>query len=634
MKLIHRILYTVLLCSLMACPEVKPTPSTPTNVQVSSGSNSIQLTWDAVTGATGYLLERKVDAGSFAALTSVTTTQYTDSTVIGTSSYAYRVQATNANGASAWAESAVVSLAAPYQPSPLTVQPDFTTTAAVSAEIGPDGGALNLVDGKGTQFSLTIAPGTLYVKAIFTLTPIASVNGAPIGAGVLGGVRLEPEDAIFFDGATLKIVPSAAQTAGLSRLGYKFYGQGSSFHLRPLEQDVVGGGALDLNLTLWEGGSYGIVDLSAQDAANQADQYRPNHILDAFLQLIAVQQAQETKQRGAQPRLSDKDIIFFAKEPFEGTLNGIFDSSIRDRLNAATTKRKSIADAQGKFKEWIANLKKAKWSGGRVINHPTIKPLVEEGWTKLAKAYADSIQRSVESCQNEKKPGQAYVARFWIKQARVNIKQSDVPSAVWNALNTAISEFEATIERCLNFSVEFKSDTSFLEKEFTYKISMSTNGDLGLKEVTLPLILGEFSVSPTKCVNPSDLKNIKDQDGRYQIRSINVSDEQDLNETRNNNINSLELNYYPGSARQGFTIIDTCSKPISPPVVVPAVPIWYGHFVIAHQTELNPLLGFVVKQWDSIDVGDDFAFKSYNESVPALQLSGTTTIRIKHTPKP
>ena len=633
MKLIHRILYTVLLCSLMACPEVKPTPSTPNNLQASAGSTSIQLTWDAVTGATGYLLERKVDAGSFAALTSVTTTQYTDSTVIGTSSYAYRVQATNANGASAWAESAVVSLAAPYQPSPLTVQPDFTTTAAVSAEIGPDGGALNLTDSKGTQFSLTIAPGTLYVKTIFTLTPIASVNGAPIGAGVLGGVRLEPEDAIFSDGATLKIVSGAAQTAGLSRLGYKFYGQGSSFHLRPLEQDVVGGGALDLNLTLWEGGSYGIVDLSAQDAANQANQYRPNHILDAFSQLIAVQQAQETKQRGAQPRLSDKDIIFFAKEPFEGTLNGIFDSSIRDRLNAATTKRKSIADAQGKFKEWIANLKKAKWSGGRVINHPTIKPLVEEGWTKLAKAYADSIQRSVESCQNEKKPGQGFVANYWIKQAKSHIKQADVPNSVWTELAARINELSTKNEKCFHFTIEFQSDTS-LGTIITLKISMKANGKLSFEEVTIPLIPKSFSVISTiQCFGSTDLKNIKDQDGKYKIREFDISDEQDLEDTRNNNVKSFELDYYPGIARQGYTIIDTCD-PTSPPVVLPAVPIWIGLFSVAHQTELNPLLGFVVKQWDSIGAGDDFAFKSYNESVPALELSGTTTIRIKHTPKP
>lgn len=60
----------------------------------SVASNAITFHWTAVSGATGYRIERSTDGTTFSTLTNVTTTTYTDSTVAALSEYYYRVIAT------------------------------------------------------------------------------------------------------------------------------------------------------------------------------------------------------------------------------------------------------------------------------------------------------------------------------------------------------------------------------------------------------------------------------------------------------------------------------------------------------------------------------------------------------------
>ncbi len=522
-----------------------------------------------------------------------------------------------------------------FRPNPLNVQPTFASTGAVSASIGLDGGTLSLTDASGTQFMLTVAPGTLYAPINFTLTPLQTVSGTPGSASALGGVRLEPEDAVFADGATLKIVPKVSQASGLSRLGFKFYAQGTSFHLRPLEDNPAGSGLLDLNLAVWDGGTYGIVDLSAQDANALSEQHLPNHLLDAFSQVVAAQQTQSASLRATQANLTDPDTIFLAKAPYDGTLAVGFDTSIRDDLNSAQSKRSRIANAEARFKDWIGMLKKAKWSGGRVINHPTIKPLVEEGWAKLAYAYVKSIQRSVDSCQNERKPGQGYVANNWIKLAQAHVKGDTLPADVLKTMNDIITDLQAKAEKCFTFTLEFNSmftDTGY--KGGVIHIAVSAKGQLGFDPVQIQLDPGAFSIdATTQCGLFTDFNHTQGDIGTYKLQNFDVNDQVDMDETRLNNITSFELAYYPGTTNATANAKDTCSN-ISIPVNLG--PYWYANFVVLHQNELGQQ-GFVVKTWDGpLGFGDGFAARTYDEqlSLSGVKITGTTTIKIKHTPQP
>lgn len=96
-------------------------PTAPSGATATAISPSqVDLSWtDASSNETGFKIQRKVGSGSFADLTTVSSgvTSYSDTTVSGSTTYTYRIIATNAAGDSAGADtSAVTTPAAPTPP--------------------------------------------------------------------------------------------------------------------------------------------------------------------------------------------------------------------------------------------------------------------------------------------------------------------------------------------------------------------------------------------------------------------------------------------------------------------------------------------------------------------------------------
>lgn len=92
-------------------------PAVPSGLTVGPGSNAgqIALAWIAVSGATGYVIQRSTQPTSgFATIATVTETTFTDSGLDATQTYYYRVSATNTGGGS---EFGTVSSAEAYIPS-------------------------------------------------------------------------------------------------------------------------------------------------------------------------------------------------------------------------------------------------------------------------------------------------------------------------------------------------------------------------------------------------------------------------------------------------------------------------------------------------------------------------------------
>ena len=117
-------------------------PSVPANLTaVANNASSIGVSWGVSTGATGYTLQRCQGAGcsNFATIVSQAGTTYTDTNLAAGTSYSYRVQATNANGASAFSGTATaVTQTPPTAPGSLTPsvistsEIDLTWTASTS----------------------------------------------------------------------------------------------------------------------------------------------------------------------------------------------------------------------------------------------------------------------------------------------------------------------------------------------------------------------------------------------------------------------------------------------------------------------------------------------------------------------
>jgi Concanavalin A-like lectin/glucanases superfamily/Fibronectin type III domain len=113
----HRTLAAMLLAfSLVACPSPTPptppappppapgtVPAKPTEfTQTAPTATTLTLNWKLVTGATGYILERKTASTAFAqiATPNATTNTYTDTGLTLGTTYTYSLKATNANGSS------------------------------------------------------------------------------------------------------------------------------------------------------------------------------------------------------------------------------------------------------------------------------------------------------------------------------------------------------------------------------------------------------------------------------------------------------------------------------------------------------------------------------------------------------
>jgi fibronectin type 3 domain-containing protein len=124
-----------------ATPQVAA-PSAPTNLTATPGNATVILSWTASSGATTYNAYRGTTAGgenSTAIATSISTTTYTDTTVINGTTYYYKVAAVNAGGTSPYSnEASATPAAVPAAPTGLSAsagntQDTLTWTAASGA---------------------------------------------------------------------------------------------------------------------------------------------------------------------------------------------------------------------------------------------------------------------------------------------------------------------------------------------------------------------------------------------------------------------------------------------------------------------------------------------------------------------
>ena len=156
----------VLATGLAACGDDSTAPAplaTPTGLTTQQQSlTKIHLTWSAVSGATGYLLERTSAStpGVYTQLGGgvIAAAQFTDSTVSAGVSYGYHVASVSANDTSAF--SSTVNFATGLQQAVLSGAADITTSRTLYADtVYVLSGYVKVMNGA----TLTIQAGTKIV---------------------------------------------------------------------------------------------------------------------------------------------------------------------------------------------------------------------------------------------------------------------------------------------------------------------------------------------------------------------------------------------------------------------------------------------------------------------------------------
>lgn len=88
---------------------------------------------------------------------------------------------------------------------PYRVVPQIDTNLTAQAEIGPEGGVVELVTPAGVRFRLSVPPQALFAPETITITVLTAVDQLPLGGAMLGAAVVEPEGLLLLKPAELEI---------------------------------------------------------------------------------------------------------------------------------------------------------------------------------------------------------------------------------------------------------------------------------------------------------------------------------------------------------------------------------------------------------------------------------------------
>ncbi len=115
---------------------------------------------------------------------------------------------------------------------PTNVVVSANTNLSVTTIVTTNGGSAVLYGLDGTQFTLTVPPFTLPEAQLVTVTLVTNIGGLPFAGGLIGAVRLDPEDTDLWGAATLQItLPTTLDRRKVVSFGVN--SDGTEFYLTP-----------------------------------------------------------------------------------------------------------------------------------------------------------------------------------------------------------------------------------------------------------------------------------------------------------------------------------------------------------------------------------------------------------------
>ncbi|MEQ6902000.1 CARDB domain-containing protein [Nocardioides sp. YIM 152588] len=131
-----------------------------------------------------------------------------------------------------------------HVPDPIDVAHEVDAAAARSFTPGTYGGEVTATGADGTRYRLVVPRDALLSPVTITLSPVASLEGAPV-TGPVRAVEITPHGLMLLEPATLTITPPAGTDLSASS-GFLFDEGGLDFHAFPAE---IGAGSATVHLT-------------------------------------------------------------------------------------------------------------------------------------------------------------------------------------------------------------------------------------------------------------------------------------------------------------------------------------------------------------------------------------------------
>ena len=471
---------------------------------------------------------------------------------------------------------------------------------AVSKEIDAAGGTITANGADRTVYTLVVPANSIFFPTEITMTPLDHIDGFPFSGGLKGGVQLEPEGLILFQGATLSIAPpTPIPQAELAPFSYE--ATGANFILYPVIPNVPG-----VQLAISHFSGYGAGSGSPADIANQAGT-TPSGPFAPY-----AQQAAEIQEEFFSNRISDADAKAQIRQLFIDALNQVVLPTLQavqncdpDAINAAV--RLTI--------DWGR-------TAGFFLDDNTYANLQQSALMEIKRIALDCIDQAFEKCVSQNDTGQV---RLILAIARTLELLGLVSDAEY-------AQIFDKVERCLRFEVDFDSSIEVNSGPviFYQKVQAAVPVRLEAGQSTfflsgsgtMQFVLATLSPGESNpCTyRPSDVQNsvfevVKLLPGGPERAAYNVrmlygpGDPQE---------NDHQICPYVGEQSTGF------------------YSLWASEFEGLHEDEVrvpNPL-NYEADSWTIVPYGNYPAAKNYERSgsIGGEPASESTHILLKHTP--
>jgi len=445
----------------------------------------VALKWDAVEGATGYILELGIDKGDsiqFVALPP-DRTSYEDLSAPEKSNLTYKVQVITESGLAG--KSKIDIATGERKPNPLTVKPEYDKKKTTTKVVGVQGGTLSLVDSNKVEYTLVIPQGAVSVDTEIHMTAVTSIKDWPLDGSEIGAVRLEPEGLILNDPAILTIGIPVDMNPGLAAVGFAFHGDGGEFHLQISDQEKSLTNNLPLRnahlaslafqeskhivrMPMVELNVNGVGQASGDNAANFIKIHPPTGAGAAL------------EQKWAAEAIADDILTPLAntkgwKPPPRGRMEG--QEIAKEFANANNCKE--LTGLMGSFNNWEYDLH----SRGYTVDQ--LQQYSREAWDELANKVKDILENTASECEKSAQPGSAAPA-----------ESSCAKALLERIANPGTSNFNMQLQAKMSFKLsnkELQDIKDKLEKckPKAYHISGSHFGEDGdACDITQPFTIG------------------------------------------------------------------------------------------------------------------------------------------------
>jgi len=314
---------------------------------------------------------------------------------------------------------------------PLSLSISLNQALAVEAEIGPEGGTIEVTTDDGTLFKLEIPAGALISPEIIRMIPISSIDGLPVESGQGVGVRLEPTGMVFFSPATLTIEQSEPDD-GTVPLGFGTMSEGDDFHLQLSQSE-----GNESRLFLFHFSNYGVMRARQEEIGRLNDLYSPstaqNYAIDQTMVIIELVDDPEAQL-----------------DAYERILRQWYNNSLITRIENAAVFDDRLEAAVGEYLAWqnmIETFDLVFAFEGQLAERLTSE--IEEALDGLAAAFNTAIDRAYTRCLQDSEPEEAFrMHRYGLTASYLEL---------WGRAGLDESEAKRKLQSCFSFEFVLRS---------------------------------------------------------------------------------------------------------------------------------------------------------------------------------